>query len=108
MANYTSINYDLAYFTCSYEKEVKSASENFIDYFDICGPDEVKIDKILSKKHSKRTEKEKEIIRDFIREDKPDKPKINLPGSNVEVPFTFTYDMETFGGSILITTHPSI
>jgi len=57
--------------------------ENFIEAFDICGPGSDIIMSILKKKHSKRTEKEKERIRWFMKENKQEKPKINLNYSSV-------------------------
>lgn len=57
----------------------KGMVENFIEHFDICGPGGANIEKILKKKHSERTEEEKENIRYLMRQDKAEKPKIEIP-----------------------------
>jgi len=55
-----------------------SMIENFIEHFDICGPGGAVIEDILKKKNSERTKKEKEIIRNLMKEDKAPTPKLNL------------------------------
>lgn len=59
-------------------EERKNPMENFIEHFDICGPGGAIIESILKKKHSERTEEEKETIRNLMRGDKREKPKIKI------------------------------
>lgn len=74
----------------------KTMKENFIEHFDICGPGGAVIERILKKKHSERTEEEKENIRWLMRQDKPEKPKINIP-DNPGVPDGLIYYDATTG-----------
>lgn len=62
--------------------EKKTSIKNFIEHFDICGPGSAKIKKILKKKHSERTEEEKETIRCLMKKDKREKPKIHINSSH--------------------------
>ena len=74
--------------------KINSPMENFIDHFDICGPSGAVIEVILKKKHSERTEKEKEILRNIMREDKPEKPKIQIPEPTANNGLVYTEDYQ--------------
>ena len=62
----------------SINQKIQSMRQNFIEHFDICGPSAAKVCDAIDKKHSNRTDEEKEIIRNLMKEDKAEKPKINI------------------------------
>jgi len=69
--------------TFNTDKRMKP-KDNFIEHFDICGPGGAVIERILKKKHSERTEEEKENLRYLMRQDKPEKPKIKVSEPGLE------------------------
>jgi len=71
--------------TATHAPKTLSMIENFIEHFDICGPGGAVIEGILKKKNSDRTKKEKEIIRNLMKEDKAPTPKLTI-GDPPQVP----------------------